>query len=313
MFVYGALQNAQLENKSSDYSVGPVGRIWWNTTSGKAMLDDGTNVRALLRNDQKIIIGSNGTANNNVRINRAASGVLQLVLGGDTTAEGSLSTSLAELSHKLETYTNAGKPAAGVAGRVAYISDLGHALFDNGSAWLGTKVENYTDATRPAFGNAGRVIYISDLVQLEFDTGSAWVVIASGGGTAARVTALYDYVVGSAGQVTSGAATHSSISSAITAASAGNTILILKGTYTETVSVSKELHIWGQGRSSIIDGTVTFTSSADYSGLKDVKVTDNITLDSGADGCIVKDIWLASGKSFTDNGTGNLLEAIQET
>lgn len=313
MKILGQIENAQLENKSSDYSSGVVGRIWWNTTSGQIKLDDGTNIRALLRNDQKVIIGNSGTAAENTRLHRGAANLLQFLQGSDATAEGSLSTALNQISGRLENYTNAGKPAVGNAGRVAYISDLGHLLFDNGSAWLGTKVENYTNAGKPAFGNAGRVIYITDLVEVQVDTGSAWITLASGGGSSARVAALYDFVVGSAAQVTSGAATHSTIGAAITAASAGNTILILKGTFTETVTVSKELHIFGQGRGSVINGTVTFNSSSDYSGMHFLKVTDDITLDSGADGCIVKNIWLASGKTFTDNGSGNLLEAIQET
>jgi len=136
-------------------------------------------------------------------------------------------------------------------------------------------------------------------------------VIGAGTGTSA-FTAIYPFTVGSAADVLAGAAGYSSFASAQTAASNGDRITFLRGTHTANITVSKQLKIDGLGHGSIISGTVTFTSSADYSSLKDVKVTDDITLNSGADGIVVRDIWLANGKTFIDNGTGNLLEAIEE-
>lgn len=128
------------------------------------------------------------------------------------------------------------------------------------------------------------------------------------------LTSLYPVVVGSAAQVTAGVATHSTIASAITAATTGQSILILTSyAGTENVSVNKKVNIRGQGSGSVITGTVTFTNAADYASLEMIRVTDTITLNSGADGIIVSNIWLATGKSFTDNGEGNLLTAIQET
>jgi hypothetical protein len=132
---YSELQEASLENKASDATAGTSGRIYFNTTGLQVKTDDGTNIRALLRNDQKCIIGNNGTANNNIRLNRAASGVLQIVPGGDTTAEGSLSTSVAQLSSRLENYTDSGKPAAGNAGRAVWLTDLSTAVIDDGATW----------------------------------------------------------------------------------------------------------------------------------------------------------------------------------
>lgn len=312
MKLYGQLENAQIENKSSDYSAGVVGRIWWRTDLGRAHLDDGTNIRALLRNDQKAIFGNSGTANNNIRFHRGANGVLQLVIGGDVTVEGTLSTSLNQLSVRHENYTFAGKPAAGNAGRQIWISDSKISMLDDGTIWFGTKVESYTNAGKPAFGNAGRIIFVTDLVEMQFDTGSAWASIPSTSGTAARVSALYDAVIGDAGQVASGAATHSDWASAIAAVSAGDTIQVLEGTWVENVTVNKQLNIKGNGYGSYINGSLTFTSAADKSTFKNIRLSDNITLNSGADLIKVEDVWLASGKSFVDNGTGNLLEGFQE-
>lgn len=273
MKLYGQAENAQLENKAADYTAGPVGRIWWNTTSGQAKIDDGTNIRALIRNDQKAIFGNNGTAANNIRLHRGAAGVLQFVAGDDVTAEGTLATALNQIS---------------------------------------SKFENYTDATKPAFGNPGRVIWVTDLVSLYVDTGSSWAAIG-GASTVARVDALYDWVIGSAGQVISGAATHSTWAGAIAAASAGDSIKVLKGAWTENVSVNKALTIEGSGPGSVLTGSVTFTSAADESLLTKIRLTDNITLDSGADMIRVSDVWLASGKTFIDNGTGNYVDGFQET
>lgn len=127
MFIFSQLQGAQLENKASNYSAGVIGRIWINTSDSKIYIDEnGTTISSFLLNNGKIIIGTNGTANNNVRLHRSANETLQFVKGGDTTAEGSASANLAKLGFKVESFTNAGKPAASVAnaGRVIHISDL---------------------------------------------------------------------------------------------------------------------------------------------------------------------------------------------
>lgn len=134
--IFGQLEEAQLQNRSSDIAAATAGKLWWNTTDGQAKLDDGTNVRALLRNGQDLVIGNNATANNNVRINRSANEVLQFVLGGDTTAEGSSSANVAQLSFRAENFANSGSlPAAASAGRIAYVTGSNSLFADNGTAW----------------------------------------------------------------------------------------------------------------------------------------------------------------------------------
>lgn len=274
MKFYGQLENAQVENKTTDYgSAGVVGRMWWNTTASKIKIDDGTNIRALLRNDGFAVFGNHATAANNIRFHRGANGVLQFVSGADVTAEGTLSTALNQIS---------------------------------------AKFENYTDAGKPAFGNPGRLIWVTDLVSLAVDTGSSWGIIG-GAATTARVSAVWDFVIGSTAQVTTGAATHDTWAGAIAAASAGDTIKVLEGTWTEDVTVDKQLHIEGNGYGSNLTGSITFTNAADRSYLSLVRASNNITLNSGADLIKVESVWLASGKTFIDNGTGNLVEGFQET
>ncbi len=135
MKVNSQLERAQLENVTSLPSAATAGRVAWDTVAGKAFLDDATNWRAFLRNDQLAIIGNSGTAANNVRFHRGANGVLQLVSGADATAEGTLSTAINQISARVENYSTGSLPAFGNLGRIAYDTTTGFPKFDNGSAW----------------------------------------------------------------------------------------------------------------------------------------------------------------------------------
>ncbi len=135
MYVYDQLINAQIEVKATDYAAGKTGRIWWNTADGQAKLDNGTTIRSFLQNDGKVILGNHATAAQNIRLHKGAAALLQFVTADDATAEASLSTALAQISFKFESYTDAGKPAAGRAGRVIWISDLSLLKYDNGATW----------------------------------------------------------------------------------------------------------------------------------------------------------------------------------
>jgi uncharacterized delta-60 repeat protein len=140
MNIYGQLENAQLENRVANYSAGVVGRVWLNTAESKIYVErEASIIRSFLLNDDKLIVGTNGTPANNVRIARGANSRLQLLKGDDVTAEGTMGTTLAELAYIPERYTDAGKPAATVAnaGRVIYITDLNKHQFNNASgAWI---------------------------------------------------------------------------------------------------------------------------------------------------------------------------------
>ena len=136
MKVYGQLEEVALENLASDPSNLYKGRIWYNTTTGKIMFrKDGSLSRAVLLNDSLFVIGNSGTAANNVRVHRGDATLLQFVPGNDSTVEGTLSTTLGKLSFKFESYTTAGRPAFGNAGRMIWDSDLSRLYVDTGSAW----------------------------------------------------------------------------------------------------------------------------------------------------------------------------------
>lgn len=173
---YGELQEASLENLSADPSANIAGRVWRNTTENRVKTDDGATKRALLRNDDKLVIGNSGTAAENVRLNRAAANVLQLLQGSNVTAEGALSTTaLAQLSSRLENYADAGKPAPGNPGRLIFVTDLLEVQYDNGATWLSIA------GSSGGFGALGVLLVNSNLVLTSGDNRRILNLDSSGG------------------------------------------------------------------------------------------------------------------------------------
>lgn len=123
-------------------------------------------------------------------------------------------------------------------------------------------------------------------------------------------TNQYDCVV-SATPI-AGFSTQTTIGACITATSAGGEILVMKGTYSENVTLNKQLYIHGQGKASIVAGTWTNQSGCVQSTIRDMRITDNMTFNTGSNGNFVDGVFFASGKTFLNSGTGNLLTAIQE-
>lgn len=136
--IFSQLENAQAENKTSDYSVGTLGRFWIRSNTKKVKIDRGDIIAEFLLNDDKLIIGSSGTAANNSRLYRDANNRLSFVKGSEATAEGSPPVDLAELASRLPNYTNGSKPASSLTnpGRIIWLTDLLKAQIDTGSTWL---------------------------------------------------------------------------------------------------------------------------------------------------------------------------------
>lgn len=199
MNIFGQLINAQAENKTSNYSAGVAGRIWFNSTLQKFMTDDGTLVRAFLRNDVNFILGNSATVSDNIRINRGASGVLQFLPGGDTTAEGTLSNTLNQISARIENYINTGRPGNGNPGRLIFVTDFegGTMLVDNGTTWStlgggsGTTVANETEfaAAVTAFGiSGGGEMIVTQSFSLTTNYAIPTRTIISGKGKSTQIT-----------------------------------------------------------------------------------------------------------------------------
>jgi hypothetical protein len=127
---------------------------------------------------------------------------------------------------------------------------------------------------------------------------------------AAKLLAMYTAIVGSSSQVAIGAATHTSITSAIADISAGQSILVLAGTYTENVTMNKACVIEGQGNASVISGNLIVT--ADYCKFSKMRVTGNVTTNAGADYNDLSIFWTANSTIITNNGASNIIIAIQD-
>jgi hypothetical protein len=145
MNVYGELKRAQLEWLAA-VPTAIAGRVLWNTADGRAYLDkgSGTSVRAFLVNDEKLVIGNNGTAANNVRVNRSGNASLQFLIGSDSTSEGSASAiaNLANIQAKIGastvdtylTFTEASAPSSPASGNhVVYFKNDGYLYTKNSS------------------------------------------------------------------------------------------------------------------------------------------------------------------------------------
>ena len=211
---YGELQEASLENLASDPSGNVAGKIWHNTTEVRVKTDDGTNKRALLRNDDKAVIGNNGTPSNNIRFHRGAAEVLQHVQGDDATAEGTLSTNLVQVSQRVENYLAAGTPSAGNAGRLVYITDEATLKVDNGASFAPI-ISGYTLGSRQVFTANGTwtkpagVKAVNVTVVGGGGSGGGTVNLASiagqGGSGAATAIAFLDSGLGATETITIGA------------------------------------------------------------------------------------------------------------
>lgn len=137
MKIFSELENAQIENRTTNWPVGVAARLWFRTDLGRIFMDDSAAIKALLRNDDHIILGNSVTPANNARLHRGANKRIQLLTGDDVTLEGIQSNSLAEFSSIIENYINSGKPANATAnkGRLIYVTDLQEYQFDTGTVW----------------------------------------------------------------------------------------------------------------------------------------------------------------------------------
>ena len=72
-------------------------------------------------------------------------------------------------------------------------------------------------------------------------------------------------------------ATHSTWASAIAAASATNTIKVLEGSWTENVTIAKQLCIEGSGYGSNLTGSITFDTSSDRFCFNGIPIYNNST------------------------------------
>jgi len=128
-----------------------------------------------------------------------------------------------------------------------------------------------------------------------------------------KLIGLYDAIVGSAAQVTAGTATHSSLQAAHDAVVVGSNILVLNNvTLSGNTTLSKRLMISGKGPGSVLSGNLTVASGALGSIIKWLKVSGNVTFNSGANKCFMTDCYMTGSFSNDPVNLDNVLESITE-
>lgn len=182
MLVYSQLKVASLENLSADPVLLPLGRVFFDTVLDRPKIKISSGVKQLVYTDDPVIIGTNGTAATNVKLHRAGTGIAQAILGSDATAEGSQATTLAQFGFRNQNFTDAGKPAAGQAGRIIWLTDVLKLQYDTGSVWtdVGSLANPMTTGGDLIYGGSGGTA-------VRLPNGSAGQYLASQGGTSAPV------------------------------------------------------------------------------------------------------------------------------
>jgi hypothetical protein len=305
--------------------------------------DPASSLVVTTQNNQNLVLTANGTGRvTTTRPLQVSNILLEDVVADNTTGVGA---TLATPSTSVIRLTNVGLvsvnmiPAGADGQNLKIVNTSGTSVtFNDDTGTVGSKIRT---------GLAGPLVVADNAsIQLVYNAATQyWMIIGgSGGGGGGAVSdtvygpswngstlvapsqnAVYDIissilssvvsttVVGSAAQVTAGLAQYSSIQSAITASSPNTKILVLAGTYSENISVNKAgLLIEGQGYGSVINGTMTLTSSAQSCNVKCFKVTNNITFDLGSSNNFMQECWQTTGYSVTDNGSTNVVSIIQE-
>lgn len=120
----------------------------------------------------------------------------------------------------------------------------------------------------------------------------------------------YDAVAGSSAQVASGMATHASIGAALTAAGVDGIVKVLRGTFTENVTISMRQRLIGMGVIATISGNLSLVG-VDKAYVSGVNVTGDITLDASTTESMIIESYCALSSDVNDNGSGNYIQLTQ--
>lgn len=120
----------------------------------------------------------------------------------------------------------------------------------------------------------------------------------------------YDAVVGSSAQVTSGMATHSTISAALTAAGADGIVKVLRGTFVENVTISQRQRLIGMGVATQVTGDLDLVS-VDKAYVCGMNFSGDVTLDSATTESMIVESYVGLASDVSDNGSGNYIQLTQ--
>lgn len=198
---------------------------------------------------------------------------------------------------------------------VSYVSGNGTYVFQSATATPGN-LDGGSIIIREVAANA-KGITLSSVTGLAADytltlpsglpstSGQAIISDTSGNLTYAPLTATTGAVVGPGG--------YSTFAAAIAATSSGDKITVLKGTYTENVTLSSPRTIIGTGygsTGSVLSGNWTFASGSNDSILNQMRITGNLTINSGVSEISVSDVWVTTKQNAINNGTGNYFQGF---
>lgn len=218
-----------------------------------------------------------------------------ITLTGDVTGSGTGSFA-ATISNLAVTNAKIANATIDLTSKVTGVLPIANGGTNNGALAVTAGGTLYTDGSKivnVGVGTSGQILTSNGAGP------PTWNTPATSGGT------LCDLSVGPA-------QTYTTISAAITAASAGQSICIQSGTYAESLSVAKQLNIHGSGRGVDVTGSLTVASGGDYSLIEHIKVESGITINSGLTGVQLVSLWSAAGQTVSDLGSGDYLLVIQE-
>jgi len=153
------------------------------------------------------------------------------------------------------------------------------------------------------------LFYVEDAntIHMEVERPAVSIGFASG-------STRFRFIVGTAQEVTDGAADFSSIQTAINFSEKGNLIEVLgDGEYVENLTIDREICIVGNGRSSIVSGTIDFTVGADGACLERIKSQYDITVNHFVKGVIIAPtVWVSATAIASGNAVTNSIDPFTE-
>lgn len=114
----------------------------------------------------------------------------------------------------------------------------------------------------------------------------------------------YDAIVGTS---TNAAVLYTSVQAAVNAIAADGRILVLPGTYSESVTVTSRIYIKGQGFGSHITGTITAGTGCSYSTFETLQCSQFIFSSSAGGNQVIGGFWTTAP---SDSGTGNNISGV---
>jgi microcystin-dependent protein len=90
---------------------------------------------------------------------------------------------------------------------------------------------------------------------------------------------------------------------------AGSVILVLKGTYAGATTISKQLNIYGQGYSTVLDDNLTLDAVSNAQ-IQDIRLNSNLIFSASADNNSVFNLFVDPSFTVSDSGSDNTVVPV---